>query len=127
MSVHAKKLPTEGCIEVLIGQRKPRLFLVPKETAQGIAQVLKEYEVQKSEDSVPASDLFPDLADDRKRPAAVLRGARHKEGLTQSELSLKLKITQSDLSKMETGARPIGKKMARRLSQVLKIDYRVFL
>ncbi len=40
MSVHTKKLPTDGSIEVVIGSRRPRLFVVPKETAQRLAKVL---------------------------------------------------------------------------------------
>jgi transcriptional regulator with XRE-family HTH domain len=48
-------------------------------------------------------------------------------GVSQSELARRLGIPQSNLSKMESGSRPIGKKMAARLAKVLKTDYRVFL
>lgn len=124
----AKKLPTDG-IEILIRtNRRSRLFVVSKDTAEGIAQVLKEHEVPETEaGSVPAEAVFPDLADMRKRPVVALRGARHKEGLSQVALAKKLGISQADLSKMENGKRPIGKKMAKRLADVLSIDYRVFL
>ena len=47
--------------------------------------------------------------------------------MTQVELAKKLNITQGDLSKMEHGKRPIGKKMAKKLSVILNIGYRVFL
>ncbi|OFZ78905.1 MAG: hypothetical protein A2583_11920 [Bdellovibrionales bacterium RIFOXYD1_FULL_53_11] len=105
------------------------VFLLCQEnTADGIAKVLREHEVSGNEvDSVVAELEFPDLADKGKRPAVALRGARQKERLSQVELAKKLHINQSDLSKMESGKRTIGKKMAKRLADTLKIDYRVFL
>ncbi len=57
----------------------------------------------------------------------ALRGARVKEGVTQRELAARLGITQGNLSRMETGKRPIGKGMAKRLGQALNLDPRVFL
>ncbi|MGK5089901.1 helix-turn-helix transcriptional regulator [Bdellovibrionota bacterium FG-2] len=128
MSGLAKKLPIDG-IEIFIQtSRKRRLFVVSKDTADGIAKVLKEYEVLEGEAlGIPAEVVFPDLADKSKRRAVALRGARHKEGLSQVDLAKNLDISQADLSKMENGKRPIGKKMAKRLADALNIDYRVFL
>jgi ribosome-binding protein aMBF1 (putative translation factor) len=57
----------------------------------------------------------------------MLRGARTKEGLSQVQLAQKLGIDQADLSKMENGKRPIGKKMAKKFAKVLRIHYQVFL
>lgn len=75
--------------------------------------------------------LWEDLAKDRiqkfSKPGIALRGARIKEGFSQLKLAKKLNIPQYNLSKMETGKRPIGRKMAKRLAEILKIDYRVFL
>jgi hypothetical protein len=42
-------------------------------------------------------------------------------------LADKLGISQTNLSKMEVGKRPIGKVMAKRIAAVLKINYRIFL
>ncbi len=36
-------------------------------------------------------------------------------------------ISQADLSKMESGKRPIGKVIAKRLAEVFDTDYRIFL
>ncbi|HLE01808.1 MAG TPA: helix-turn-helix transcriptional regulator [Bdellovibrionota bacterium] len=122
----AKKHRTDE-VEVMIGgNSRPRLFLVPKEKAQGLVQVLKEFEVS-ADNAVDANEVFPELDDKKQRPAAVLRGARQKESLSQIELAGRLGVTQGDLSKMENGKRPIGRKMAMRLGKLLKIDYRVFL
>lgn len=115
-------------VEITIGKSRPRLFLVPKEKAQGLVQVLKEFEISDNTTGfVEVNEVFPELADDKKRPAAALRGARLKEGLSQVALAEKLGVTQGDLSKMENAKRPIGKKMAIRLGETLRIDYRIFL
>lgn len=57
----------------------------------------------------------------------MLRGARFKAELTQKELADKLAVKPHHISEMENGKRTIGKAMAKRLSQVLNVDYRVFL
>lgn len=57
----------------------------------------------------------------------MLRGARFKADLTQKELADRLGIKPHHISEMEHGKRTIGKAMAKRLSEVLNVDYRVFL
>jgi DNA-binding XRE family transcriptional regulator len=52
----------------------------------------------------------------------VLRGARMREGFTQKMLAKKCGISQENLSKMENGKRPIGKKVAVKLAKALHID-----
>lgn len=60
-------------------------------------------------------------------PASVLRGARGKEGVTQTRLSELTGIPQRHLSEMERGARAIGKETAKKLATALDLDYRLFL
>jgi plasmid maintenance system antidote protein VapI len=36
-------------------------------------------------------------------------------------------VSQTHISEMKSGKRPMGKEMARRLAKVLKVNYRVFL
>ena len=74
-----------------------------------------------------ALKVLPELADDVKRPATTLRGARYKAAMTQKELAGKLGLRQHHLSEMEHGKRPIGKQMAKRLGEVLRCDYRLFV
>jgi hypothetical protein len=64
-----------------------------------------------TDDSVHWRTVYPDFG-----PAAGLKGARAKEGLTQRHIS-----------EMENGKRPIGKAMAKRFAEVLNVDYRVML
>ena len=113
--------------KIALSGDSPQTFLVPKNRVGQVVRVLEKCAVEKEEDAVPAEELFRDLDNKYSRPGAVLQGARHKEGLTQVELAKKLGITQADLSNMEHGRRPIGKEMAKRLTRVLNINYRVFL
>ena len=60
-------------------------------------------------------------------PGALLKGARYKEGMTQEQLANASGIARRHISEMENNRRPIGKERAKRLAEVLKVDYRVFL
>jgi len=67
-------------------------------------------------------EVFPDMP-----PGDILRGARHREGLTQAQLAAKIGVKASHISEMEKGKRPLGKDLAKRLAQAFNTSYRVFL
>ena len=128
MSVPMKKRRTSNAVEILIHEGETKKFLVPKEQAKGLTLLLNDFKVDIDKKiNIPADTVFRHLDDKYTRPGAALQGARLKEEMSQVELADKLGISQTDLSKMEHGKRPIGKKMAKRLASALKIDYRVFL
>ncbi len=81
----------------------------------------------EKEKTIAAEKVLPELADDALRPATMLRGARYKADMTQKELADILGIRQHHLSEMENAKRPIGKQMAKRLAEVFKSDYRLFI
>jgi len=57
-----------------------------------------------------------------------LRGARHREGLTQRQLAEQTGIPQRHISEMENNKRSIGKNRAKILARALNTaGYRVFL
>lgn len=114
-------------IQISVGQKHPRLFVVPKDKAQGVVQLLKEYEIKSKEETVPSDFVFKELYEKYGKGGVVLQGLRENAGLTQVELAEAIGIRQTDVSQMEHGKRPIGKAMAARLAKVLKTDYRVFL
>lgn len=58
---------------------------------------------------------------------ALIRGGRLKAGLTQKELAKVIGILPHHISEMEHGKRTIGKEMAKRLSVIFDVDYRIFL
>jgi len=89
-------------------------------------EVLKKMGFVDPDDSVPWREAFPEYREE-DLPRVSLLGARTKEGMTQTRLADLTGIPQRHLSMMEHGKRPIGKKNARLLAKVLKVDYRVFL
>ena len=122
MSAPMKKPRTET---VTVG---PTSFQVPQETARAVLVLLRGVVgAQQQVISSSESELLQRLDAAYTRPGACLQGARVKEGLSQVELAEKLRISQSNLSKMELGKRSIGKVMAKRLAAILNVDYRIFL
>lgn len=112
-------------IEVSEGKKR-KLYLVPKKAALALETLLSQLD-ESDEGFIPATALFPDLADPKKTPGIALRGVRLRMGFTQKEMAEKIGVTQGDLSKMEKGERVIGKKLAMRIGKSLNIDYRRFL
>jgi DNA-binding XRE family transcriptional regulator len=103
-------------------------FQVPKKTAKAVLVLLKGTLGDDSNTVLAEESEVIKLLDAKFSSAgACLQGARLKEGLTQETLAEKLRISQTNLSKMENGKRPIGKKMAKRIAKILDVDYRIFL
>lgn len=127
MSAPMKIHPTKNGIKIQIGTRKVRLFLVPKDRANGIVRLLQDFEVKEDQQTVPWREAIADLTQKYTEAGIALKGARNKENLSQSDLANKLGIPQSHISDMEHGRRTIGKNMAKRLSKVLNVGYKVFL
>ena len=80
---------------------------------------------KKKPQGVSWRDHFPEL--DEHEIGTYLSGARHREGLTQKQLSEKSGVPQRHISEMENGKRPIGKKTARIFAGVLNTDYHNFI
>ena len=115
--------------ELKIDDEESRLYTLPSTTAKAVLKLVKGHEVLGSdgEPLVLIEDVFPDLRGSRKRPAAILRGYRYRDDLSQVDLAKRLGITQADVSNLESGRRPISKKMAEKLAKIFKTSYRVFL
>lgn len=60
--------------------------------------------------------------DENETPAARLRDARIKSGLTQAELAQRLQTTQSQVQRLETGQRTLTWEWAQQIAPILKID-----
>jgi DNA-binding XRE family transcriptional regulator len=115
MSAAMKKPTTGGYVEVK--------FRIPATKVLEVKEVLASYgAITEEADSVPWEEVYPDF-----NGSVALRGARKREVLTQKELASLVGVSQTHISEMEHGKRPIGKDMAKRLAKVLKADYRVFL
>ncbi len=77
-------------------------------------------------ETIPWREVLPPIPE-AERPGRMLRAARSKEDVTQNQLAQRTGIPQRHISEMEHGKRTIGKKRAKKLAEILNIDYRVFL
>ena len=121
MSVPMRKPLTET---IMVGLSR---FKVPRDTAKAVLVLLKG--ALRADEFILADEsaVIRKIDAQFTRAGACLQGARLKGGLSQVELAGKLRIPQTNVSAMELGKRPIGKKMAKRLAKVLNVDYRTFL
>ena len=105
-----KRPHTKGFIEFRV--------LVPEEKEQRVEEAINE----ALEPSYTIAEAFPNMI-----PGDVLAGIRATEGLSQARLAAKLGIHKSNISEMERGKRSISVDMAKRLGEVLNVNYKVFL
>jgi DNA-binding XRE family transcriptional regulator len=68
------------------------------------------------------AEVFPEA-----RPGMVLRGFRGRDDMTQKVLAEKLGISQNRVSDMESGKRPITRRMAEKLGVLFEVPYKAFL
>ena len=127
MSAHMKKHPTNGKTEPSM------LYVVDNDNVYAIPRkVAKQYrlDVKKAihrEGNVSAEEIFDQWDQQTGKASALLKGLRSRENLTQVEFANKIGVTQANLSKMEHGTRPIGKKIAKRIADAFSTNYRYFL
>lgn len=76
---------------------------------------------------VDPKSIFKEMDEKYTRAGALLRGARHREGLSQLAFAKKIDITQRDLSKMENGKRHISEVIAKMIQKQFGVNYRYFL
>lgn len=117
MQGHTKKRPIESA---------ELRFLGPIVNIARAIEALKPLGFVDVSDSAPWRDAYPECSE-RQLIGKALAGARYREGLTQVQLSELTGIPQRHISEMESGKRPIGKEIAKRLGKALNIGYRAFL
>lgn len=100
---------------------------VHRSNADRVKRFAESIEADKPSEFRPWREVLSELRPDDAFPAAILRGSRVKEELTQVQLSEMTGIPRRHISEMETGKRPIGKESAKKLAKALRCDYRVFL
>ena len=140
MLAHMKKRPTKKVskLQLIIGNKKHVYVDVPSLKIQPILKslvTLDKYKVDLENvpdyvefDALMEKDLKKMGGDERYRQSAyMVRSARKSEEMTQVGLCKKLKIDQRNLSQIENAKRPVGKGLAKKLSTVFNINYKVFL
>lgn len=123
MSVAVKKHLTE----VLIGAKHPQRFLLPEAAVKGLLVLFKDFKVNDDEEYINAEEVVSDLYNETSKAAVRLRGFRHRDGLTQSDLAKKMKTTQSVIASLESAKRPISYKMAQKLAKFFDTSVDAFL
>jgi DNA-binding XRE family transcriptional regulator len=119
-----RKPLTEGLTDICLRVPSGDALRISK----AIADLLNETGEQVREVSADGEELFAleEVFYD-STPGALLKGARYKEDMTQEQLAKASGIARRHISEMENNRRSIGKERARRLAEVLKVDYRMFL
>jgi DNA-binding XRE family transcriptional regulator len=122
MSVPTKKLPTE--IQIWFEGKLLRFTDVPTAKLKPIVSALKEYQ----EELIPWREGAKGrMSGSGGESAYMVKAAREGAEMTQEDLAEKLHVPQSNISQIETGKRPVGKNLAKRLAKIFNLDYRVFL
>ena len=130
MSVRTKKPPTDAqCTLTVTGPMARAATALMALRALGFVEA--DPPAQRSVDAephatVPWREALPPIPD-AERPGRMLRAARMREALSQIQLAQLTGIPQRHISEMEHGKRPIGKDRAKKLAEVLKVDYHIFL
>jgi len=101
---------------------KDHIYNIPKSIAEKY-----EDRSKSAMDKIPPEDIFANIEKKYTKAGVLLRGTRHREGLTQEKMARKINVLQADLSKMENGKRPIGKIIAKRIEKIFGVNYRYFL
>ncbi|MCY4644555.1 MAG: helix-turn-helix transcriptional regulator [Bacteriovoracales bacterium] len=118
---------SQDLVAILVeDEGKKRRFLLPRKKAEGFIYLIEEFELNNERGGF-FHDIFFQIDQKKDLEINLLREIRLERGLTQKELGESLDIPQNHISAMECGRRPIGKKMAKRLAEVLGVNYRTFL
>jgi len=118
MSARMKEHPTDTVCTLT--------FVGPAKHVEAARDALHALGFEEARDTVSWRECFPAWSD-AQLPGVALAGARTKEGVTQVQLAQMTGIPQRHISEMEHGKRAIGKERAKKLAEVLNIDYHVFL
>lgn len=128
MSVPMKKHHISVRKNILHVVYNENVYNIPKPVADRYKVISNKESTSKlNEDAISAEHFFAELDRKYTKPGVLLRGLRVRENLSQIEFAEKIGVTQSDLSKMELGKRPIGKTIAQRIAKKFGIHYRSLL
>jgi hypothetical protein len=106
-------------IKLQIGEKKTRrLFLLPRDRAEGIVLLLQDFEVKDQEKTIPWRDAVSDLVQKYTEAGVVFKGARVKESFSQRELAANRGNPQSCVFEMKHGRQVMRRDFERGLQGV---------
>lgn len=118
-----KTQTTDGSTEIT--------FTVPNEMVDNVTAIIQNIlslTQKKSGEEIEDDKVYPiEQFMDEITPGRALLGLRYREDLTQKQFAEKLGIKQSHVSEMENNRRPISLQMAKKISKIFGVGYKVFL
>ncbi len=106
-------------------------FTVPNEMVDNVTAIIQNIlslTQKKSGEEIKDDKVYPiEQFMDEITPGRALLGLRYREDLTQKQFAEKLGIKQSHVSEMENNRRPISLQMAKKISKIFGVGYKVFL
>lgn len=115
--------------------KTPRIDLrmkgeIPKKVLKVLEDEYGKLEITNGDDElldITTTDWYQEIKAEMT-PGKTLKTYRKRENLTQAALGEKIGgIPKQHISNMESGSRPIGKAMAKKLAEILGFDYRLLL
>lgn len=119
---HTKDYPCEVIVK-MPGKKRIHSYL-PITAVPQLEAFLNKY---SEEDSVHWTEVAKEAIAKYKQAGMVLRGARFREDMSQKELAKRSGVSQENISRIESGKRSIGEKVAKKLAKPLKINYTLLL
>jgi DNA-binding XRE family transcriptional regulator len=117
-------------IAAQIVKRHPELKEFSPKQLRLVKQAIEEAVALSSHDLLTAAETqmeFERRVPDSGEPSAALRAYRKRADLTQRDLAKKSGIPQPHIAAMESGKRPIGLMMAKKLALALGVDHHKFV
>ena len=127
MSAHMKEHHTsqKSSTKIIYVLDHDLLYAIPKTVAKKYIVETKKPIVKSG--NILSDEIFRETDQKYGEAAALLKGLRARENLSQVEFAKRIKVTQANLSKMENGTRPIGKTIALRIAKAFSVNYKYFL
>ncbi|MFI3272093.1 MAG: helix-turn-helix transcriptional regulator [Pseudomonadota bacterium] len=100
-------------------------YFIPHSKLEKVRTFMHQEGIEEEKEYYTIEEVLPYT--DEEMPSVYLRGLRYREDLTQKQLSEKTGIAIRHISEMENNKRPIGKKNAVKLAEVLGCNPRKLL
>ena len=114
-------------IAAAIVKRRPELKELTSKQLRVVRSAIEEAVTLSAKEVLSPEETdaeFRKRVPDSGAPSAALRAYRSREGLSQRALAEKSGVPQPHIAAMESGKRPIGLSMAKKLALALGVNYR---
>ena len=114
-------------IAAAIVKRRPELKELTSKHLRVVRSAIEEAVTLSAKEVLSPEETdaeFRKRVPDSGAPSATLRAYRGREGLSQRALAEKSGVPQPHIAAMESGKRPIGLTMAKKLALALGVNYR---